>query len=63
MSNREPGLYWVQIDLSDDPEPALWLGGEWQVLGTDEAFNDDDFDLIDEARIIPRSTIGTEETK
>lgn len=50
MSDREPGLYWVRIQ-GEEPEWEIAkknISGRWNILGSEENWNDDDFDEIGE---------------
>lgn len=34
MTEREPGFYWIQLEPSEDWEPAMFTGEHWVLLGT-----------------------------
>lgn len=38
LPTRDPGFYWILI--SNEPEPALWDGEGWAIVGSGELTNE-----------------------
>ena len=53
QKNREPGFYWVKINLYDEWQTAEWCDQFcfWLATGSDNAFRDNELYEIDERRI------------